>query len=54
MQLKIKTMIILEQYAPIFDFRGRYVFLMGGAGTGKSFVVAQRIIKDLLIYDKCF
>jgi phage terminase large subunit len=47
-------MQILQQYQPIFNYTGRYLFLMGGAGTGKSFVMAQRIISDMLKYNKCY
>jgi len=47
-------MRILEQYQPIFNFTGRYIFVLGGAGTGKSFVIAQRIISDLLTNELCF
>lgn len=42
---------ILAQYEPLFRFKGRYIFLLSGAGTGKSFVMAQRIISDLLTMD---
>ena len=47
-------MIILPQYEPIFHFKGRYIFLLSGAGTGKSFVMAQRIISDLLSMENCY
>ena len=47
-------MDFLKQYLPVFNYTGRYLFLMSGAGTGKSFVMAQRILSDLLTNDKCF
>ena len=47
-------MQVLEQYKHIFEFKGRYIFLLSGAGTGKSYVMAQRIIADMLTMENCF
>lgn len=46
-------MQILEHFSPIFDFTGRYIFLLPGAGTGKSFTMAQKVILDLLSNENC-
>lgn len=41
-------MKILEHYKPCLDFEGQYCFLLSGAGTGKSYFMAQKIIIDCL------
>lgn len=41
-------MEILQQYKELWTFKGRYIFLLSGAGTGKSHAVAQRIIHSCL------
>ena len=51
--MNAEKMQILEQYKSIFTFQGRYIFLLSGAGTGKSYVMAQRIVSDLITYDNC-
>lgn len=52
-KINIKKSVFNDKYLPLLDCRKRFLILYGGAGSGKSFFVAQRYIYRLLTRDMC-
>jgi phage terminase large subunit len=50
--ITIKTNVINQVYMPLLDaFDDRYLVLYGGAGSGKSYYIAQRYLYKMLMQD---
>ena len=53
LKLKIKKSVFNDVYLPFLDDDSRYLVFYGGAGSGKSFFIAQRYIYRLLTRPLC-
>lgn len=53
LELKIKKGVINDVYMPFLDDDSRYLVFYGGAGSGKSYFIAQRYIYRLLTRELC-
>lgn len=51
--VEISKKVFNSSYLPLLDSKQRYIIFYGGAGSGKSYFIAQRYVKKLLESKSC-